>query len=468
MTQIKIEQPRIEETEIPMNEKQSPRSLALTILEEVRRDDRYANISLKEHLRSNNLDERDTAFVSRLVYGTLEKQITIDCLLEKLAKMNRVKPLVRNILRLGAYQILYMDRVPDSAACNEAVNLCKRHGYFPLKGFVNGTLRNLSRRKQDLLVVDPQMSKAEQLSFQYSFPLWLTEKWVSDYGQEKAEAIMKPMEDNDGVSLRVNAGKTTPANLKAELAKAGAEPRNGTHMSEAIRLTGMGDPERNPRYQQGHFTVQGESSMLTSHVVDPQPGEVILDACSSPGGKATHMSELMGGVGRVLAWELHPHRLELVKQNQKRMDAKILEPMQMDASVFDPRWEGVFDRVLIDAPCSGLGILHKKPDIMHKVNPKDLKELPLLQMKLLAACSAYVKPGGVLVYSTCTINPGENQQVIQAFLTGHQEFTLEDPSHWLPSTVRDALEEDGTIQLIPSLHRTDGFFIARMRRSLSQ
>lgn len=443
--------------------KNSSRGVALQILKEINHDGSYANISLKRHLKNSSLTERDIAFVSRLVYGTLEKQFTIDLILEKLADMKRVQYWIQNILRMGAYQILYMDKVPDSAACDEAVKMCKAYGFTGLQGFVNATLRNVSRNKEKLLTINPSMSDAEKLSFEYSFPLWLSEKWIDDYGLKTAEAIMKPMEDDDGITVRVNTNKISTDNLKYKFLQTGIDVQDGFHMKEALHVFNIGDIEENLFFQQGLLTVQSESSILDTHVVDPQPGENILDVCSSPGGKAIHMAERMLEKGQITALDVHLHRVDLIRQNIKRMKAEIIQPVAADAAVFHTLWENYFDRVLVDAPCSGLGNVHKKPDIKLNITQKSLEELPALQKKILDVCCKYVKLGGVLVYSTCTINPAENQNVILNFINEHPNFQLDDLSPYLPNTLLENTK-DGMIQLIPSKHQMDGFFISRMRR----
>lgn len=448
----------------PRNQKYDPdRHAALQVLKEVNQDKRFANISLKEILRNRSLTGRDAAFVTQLVYGTLEKQITIDYLLGKLADLRRVNPWIVNILRMGAYQILYMDRVPDSAACNEAVKLCIAHGLFALKGLVNGILRNLARCKEELKIPDPSLPFAENLSIKYSYPLWLVEKWIKDFGKETAEDILKPIGANNITTIRVHSSNTKDR-LKELLRPHGMEVQDGFHLSEALCLSNIGDIESNIYYQKGFFTVQGESSILVSHIVDPKSGETVLDACSSPGGKAIHMAELMNGQGRVAAWDIHPHRVDLIERNRKRMGAEIVQPLVMDAAIENAEWMNKFDRILIDAPCSGLGIIHKKPDIKLRLTPNDLKGLPEIQAKILSACSLYLKPGGVLVYSTCTINPEENHDIVAGFLRNHPDFLLEDPLSFMPDTLHTAVQ-NRMVQIIPSRHRIDGFFIARLRRT---
>lgn len=439
------------------------RHTALKILKEVNHDGKYANISLKENLRGETFSDRDLAFITQLVYGTLEKQITLDYFLKKFAKFKRVNPWIMNILRLGAYQIIYLDRVPDSAACNEAVKLCKKYGLFALQGFVNGILRNLSRNKDKLVLPDEKLSASENLSLQYSYPKWLIEKWINDYGIQLTEDIISPAKTGDAISIRVNTMRISPADLKARFKDLGIAVEDGHHLDEALRIVNIGDIESNPLYQSGYFTIQGESSMLDAHIVDPQPDEVILDACSAPGGKAIHMAELMKGQGQVQAWDVHEHRVDLIKRNKTRMGAGIVLPKANDAAILKEDYIDKFDRVLVDAPCSGFGIIHKKPDIKLKADPSELKDLVRLQSRILNTCSKYVKPGGILVYSTCTINPQENEDMVHGFLAEREDFHLEDPSPFLPDPLRSAIK-DGMIQLIPSRHLTDGFFIARLRR----
>ncbi|HOB21149.1 MAG TPA: 16S rRNA (cytosine(967)-C(5))-methyltransferase RsmB, partial [Candidatus Atribacteria bacterium] len=380
------------------------RQIALKVLIEVNRDGKYANISLKDNLRAFNLTDRDAAFVAQLVYGTLERQLTLDHFLNKFTSMKKANPWIINILRLGAYQILYLDRVPDSAAVNEAVNLCKKHGLFALSGFVNGVLRNIVRSKESLRLPDKSLTRVENMSLVYSFPIWLTEKWIKEYGELTAEHIMRPPQAEDVLSIRANTLKIEPETLAEKLSMRGVQAEKGLYIREALRLKYPGDIEEDPLYKNGYFTIQGESSMLVAYTVAPRPWQTVLDACSSPGGKAIHMAELMGNKGKVYAWDVHEHRVDLVRANAKRMGADSVIPEVMDASRHSPELDEYFDCVLIDAPCSGLGVAHKKPDIKLKVTPHGLEELVRLQERILDSCSRYVKPNGVLVYSTCTIN----------------------------------------------------------------
>ncbi len=440
------------------------RQIALIVLKEVNDDGKYANISLKEHLKGAGLDNRDASFVTQLVYGTLENQAVIDEILKEFANMKKVNPWIENILRLGCYQIVYLDRVPDSAACNESVKLCTKFGLKPLRGFVNGVLRNISRKKDSLDIFTTEPGDAESLSAKYGLPLWLTRMWVKEYGIEAARGILKSPRGSDWVTIRMNRSKTNRENLIIRLKEQGVELMEGFYFKNALRVRGIGDIQSNPLFRQGFFTVQGESSMLVCHTLCPKPGETILDACSAPGGKAIYIAELMENTGKIYARDIHEHRLDLINRNRARMGVDIMDVGIQDGTIFNPDMEETMDRVLIDAPCSGWGVLHKKPDIGLRIRKEEVESLYRLQKRIIKNCSQYVKIGGVLVYSTCTINPWENEKVIEGFLKESPEFVLEDFGEHLPQSLKSSVIRDGMIQLIPGLHNVDGFFIAKLRR----
>ncbi|NLI59973.1 MAG: 16S rRNA (cytosine(967)-C(5))-methyltransferase RsmB [Clostridiales bacterium] len=442
------------------------RQIALIILKEVNEDGTYANISLKEHLGQSKLDHRDAAFITQLVYGTLENQAAIDQTLGKFANTKRLSPWVENILRLGCYQIIYLDRVPDSAACNESVKLCQRYGFKGLKGFVNGVLRNISRNKgklDTLKASDP--TDAKSLSDMYGFPLWLVEMWIKEYGIESTRGIVKSSIDPDWVTIRINRRKTRSEELAKKLKDQGVEVKPGHYFDNALRVKGIGNIETNPLYQEGLFTVQGESSMLVCQILSPNPKEQVLDACSAPGGKAIYIAELMDMDGRIDAFDIHSHRVELISKSKQRMGASIVHSKIQDATVFNSKYEEKMDRILLDVPCSGWGVLHKKPDIRLRIRKEDLDSLYQLQWDILSNCSLYLKPGGSLVYSTCTINPWENEKMIEKFLKKYPKFTLESFQEDLPDALKDSVIQDGMIQLIPGREGIDGFFIAKLRRA---
>ncbi|HHZ12932.1 MAG: 16S rRNA (cytosine(967)-C(5))-methyltransferase RsmB [Caldicoprobacterales bacterium] len=442
------------------------RKTALIILKQVNEDRKYANISLKENLDKFRFQERDASFITQLVYGTLENQAFIDNVLRRYAKMKGVNPWVENILRLGCYQILYLDRVPDSAACNESVKLCTGFGFNALKGFVNGVLRNISRNKEELKASKQSPVDTGSLSSLFGIPLWLVELWVEEYGIQSVRDIVKSTMDTNFTTIRVNGVKMTRDELVDALEQQGIDSTKSPYFDNALRVNGIGNIQLNPLYKKGMFTVQGESSILVCKILAPKPGERILDACSAPGGKAIYIAELMNMSGKVYAHDIHDHRVELINKNVERMGMKNIETRVQDATIFNPKMEDSMDRVLIDAPCSGWGVLHKKPDIRLRIEKKSMESLYRLQWDILDNCRRYVKPGGILVYSTCTINPWENHKVIEKFIRKYPEFVMEDLSRELPQNLRDALMGEGMIQLFPGRHGVDGFFIAKMRRTV--
>ncbi|MFY9177554.1 MAG: 16S rRNA (cytosine(967)-C(5))-methyltransferase RsmB [Caldicoprobacterales bacterium] len=441
------------------------RRIALIVLKEVNEDQKYANISLKEHINRAKLDERDAAFATQLVYGTLENQGVIDRVLRQFAKMSRVNPWVKNILRMGCYQILYLDRVPDSAACNESVKLCQMFGFAPLKGFINGVLRNISRKKDSLRILKETPTDLKSLSSLYGFPLWLVEMWAKEYGIEATRKIVKSSVGSSWTTIRINRRKTSRDEIIERLKKQGAEVKKGLYFDNALRVKGIGNIQSNPLYQQGLFTVQSESSMLACHILNPKPGEYILDACSAPGGKAIYLAELMNMEGKIYAFDNHDHRVGLINKNRERMNAAIVHSRVQDGTKFNPEFEENMDRVLLDVPCSGWGVIHKKPDIKLRISKEDLSSLCQLQWDILENSSRYLKYGGMLVYSTCTINPYENNKLVERFIKEHPEFVLEGFDKELPDGLKSFVIQDGMIQLLPNKEGLDGFFIARLRRA---
>lgn len=440
------------------------RETALKILYETNVKDKYANISLKRHLRLNLFNERDTHLITKLVYGTLEKQITIDWVLKNFADLHKINPWIHNILRMGCYQILFLEKIPDSAACNESVKLCKKIGYPGLSGFVNAVLRNISRQKHELGFDKVNGDDPVSLSLRFSYPEWLVRKWLEDFGLDYTLKIVSPVEQDDYISIRVNTLKTDTARLEQSFEDLKMPVSSGLYMKDALRILKAGDVEKHRLYSDGLFTVQDESSMIVVNVLDPLPGERVLDACAAPGGKTTYISEKMADMGQIIAWDIHENRVDMIAKNMTRMGSSIIYPLIQDAGVMITEYKEKFDRVLVDAPCSGLGVSHKKPDIKLKIKPEGIDSLLKAQWSILSNCANYVKIGGVLVYSTCTINAEENQGMIAKFLNCFDNFKIYPIDDLLPEVLRGRLSPDGTIQLIPSRDFIDGFFIARFKR----
>ncbi|UKI20698.1 MAG: 16S rRNA (cytosine(967)-C(5))-methyltransferase RsmB [Oscillospiraceae bacterium] len=368
----------------------------------------------------------------------------------------KLKPVIQDILRLSVYQLIYMN-VPDYTVCDEAVLLTVRTGKQALKGYVNGVLRNIARNKENIVYPDAQKEPEKYLSVKYSWPIFLVREAIKDLGFTKAEAALSynavPMN-----SVKANPLLCGDERLFELLKEKGAEPRRGTLQSDVIYIKGnaaLGEK----LFENGFYSVQSEPSAMVCRAVDPQPGESILDCCAAPGGKTVCMAEIIGN-GSITACEYHKHRCDLIFANAQR--CKVRDKVKIiNADMTQPQKElGLYDRVLVDAPCSGLGVVGSKPDVKLTLTPEKLKEIRQVQKKILDNCCNYVKPGGVLVYSTCTIRPEENSKQVNSFLSKHPEFTIDNIN--APEAVKT---REGFIQLLPWRDGVYGFFIARMRRA---
>lgn len=442
------------------------RATALKTLYEIFENGAYSNIALGKQLEAGELSELDRAFSTELVYGTIKWKLTIDWIIKQFSsvKPGKISPWIMNILRLGIYQLLYMDRIPVSAACNESVTLAKRYGHSGSSGFVNAVLRNISRSKDKISYPDEKREPVKYLSVKYSYPEWMVEKFLLVYGQGFAESLLSAGNAVPEVTVRVNTLRTSREELIEELKKDGVEARPGKYTADAVVLVNPSSLQRLSAFKKGLFQVQDESSMLAGRILDPKPGDLVIDVCSAPGGKATHMAQLMGDKGLILARDIHEHKIKLIDEAAQRLGLNIIKAEIFDASQKDEVNYMKADRVLLDAPCSGLGIIRKKPDIKWTRTAAETSQLPGLQDTLIEAAAGNVKPGGVLVYSTCTILPEENQRVIEKFLKNHTEFELDDIAGLVPGELHEHIEKKGMLNLFPNRDGIDGFFMARMIR----
>lgn len=430
------------------------RKTALGALLKVDSGDGYSNIVLDETLKRSAFSAADSAFISALFYGTLERRITLDwCISRYLGRKIRISPYVREALRLGAYQILFMDRVPVSAAVNESVSLVKQSAEYRAAGLVNAILRKICDNKVSLLNIDE--STPENVSVKYSVPLWLVKNLISDYGEQNALDFCKASLEPPPVYIRVNTLKTTAPELKSALTAQGISVSD-TPLATALRLDRPGSVEGNPLFMQGLFFVEDLASQICVAVLSPNPGEDVLDLCAAPGGKSFAAALLMENTGRLVSCDLYPGRCSLISDGAKRLGINIIETICNDSAAMPP--DGLFDKVLCDVPCSGFGIIRRKPDIRYK-DPDSLKGLVPIQTAILENGAAAVKPGGRLVYSTCTLRKSENQKVADRFLAAHPEFERED----IAAPVK-SVTDDGCLTLMPQYGGTDGFFIASFKR----
>lgn len=439
------------------------RRLALVALSDVARAGAYAGLALDKQLRASSISPEDKRLATSIFYSALENRLRIDYLLGQFLG-RKPEPILEDILHIAVAQILFMDKIPDHAACDQAVRLTKRFGRESASGMVNGVLRNLMRARDagELTYPDRTQFPVRYLSVMYSLPEPLVKRLVDAYGEAEAERMIAYRPDERVETVRPNALQMDDEAFEAYAARKGWSWRPGP-VPGCLVLTRPGDLTGDPDFRAGAYSVQGPSSMLAALAMEPKPGMQILDACAAPGGKSCLMAERMNNTGRVYAWDLHPHRVELIKAAQARLGLDNLRPAVRDASVFRPDSEGVMDGVLVDAPCSGLGVMINKPDIKYRQSEQSIAGLVEAQRAILEACCRYVRPGGLLVYSTCTVLPEENGEQVRAFLARHPEFEPDLETGWLPEALRPLVRE-GTLQLQAHLNGMEGFFIARMRR----
>ena len=405
----------------------------------------YANLRVKQ--LTSCLPEREANLAAALVYHTLDHLLTIDYYLAHFVKGTQ-KPVIRGILRLGVCELLFLS-TPAHAAVSESVALVKDVGKDGLSGFVNAVLRNIERNRASLPAFPAE--PASRLSLQYSYPEWIVREWIDRFGETQAEALLScPAAP---ICVRAQYPFTRDA-LQAALPVASVV----NHLDEnSLALASGFDLAAHPLFSEGKFTVMGEGAMLACRALGDMTGKRVLDACAAPGGKSAYLSSLAKNDIDLTCFELHPHRKELLDKTLARLTV-LAHTMCHDAAADDPAFHAAFDGVLIDAPCSGLGLLSDKPDIRYSKTDADITALVSIQRSILETCAAYVKPGGVLVYATCTISRRENEEQTKTFLQAHHEFLLEK--------IPIPLENEGQLQLLPHLHRTDGFYIARMRRCI--
>lgn len=446
------------------------RNAALQVLLSVEREGAYANLELQKLARSEKLNSQDTSLLTELVYGTLRRQGTLDWVIDQFSKVpvSRMNYIIRSIVRMGVYQLLYLDKVPARAVCNEAVELAKSRGIRGLAGFVNGLLRTISSKKGEIAYPDPNEKPALYLSLKFSHPLWLVERWLERFGIEETAALCKANNEPPAVVLRCNTLKTTPEQLLKQLTKEGLVVHPSALVQEGVIVEKAAYLAELKSFQAGLFTVQDESSMIASLVLNPTPGSMVIDACSGPGGKTTHLAQLMKNKGRILALDVHQHRLDLIESACKRLGVTIVETMLLDARKLPEKIREKADYLLVDVPCSGLGVIRRRPELRWRVEPGDLPLHAQQQLEILGQAASCLKTGGKLVYSTCSTEPEENTGVVNSFLMEYTEFIPEDLTALLPFPLADERDQldakRGYLQLLPHRHGTDGFFVSCFRK----
>lgn len=437
------------------------REVSLRILLEFEKTDAYSNLLLDSELKKLDLSELDKAFVTRLVYGVITYKRTLDYIISKLSKikMKKISSPIINILRLGLYQIYYLDKIPNSAGVNESVKLAKKYGHQASGNFVNALLRNAGKSSKEAFFEDIK-DKKEKLAISYSYPDWIVELYIKQYGIDRTGDILKVNEEELVDCIRVNTLKTTREDLLNELSEFNVKEgrvKDILYTADIKRLL-VSD-----LFNKGLFTIQDEAPSLVGHIVKPKEGEEILDICAAPGGKTTHLAQLSNDKAKITAFELHEHRCKLIEKLCIRLGIKSIKVEQKDATLFDESMVEKFDKIVADVPCSGLGVIRRKPDIKWNTKEEDIEELTKIQYKILTNASKYLKTGGVLVYSTCTNVYAENEGVVNKFLEENKEFKISKIDN-IPEDFMKHVYNDGMLELSPDKNNCDGFFICKLTK----
>ncbi|MFS0727765.1 16S rRNA (cytosine(967)-C(5))-methyltransferase RsmB [Paenibacillus sp. 1P07SE] len=447
------------------------RSVALDTLVKVTGGQAYSNLQLNRALQAAELSRADAGLATELVYGTIQRLNTLDHVLQRFVTkgLHKLDPWVLQLLRMSAYQLIYLTRVPPHAAVHEAVELAKQRGHRGISGMVNGVLRSL-QRSPDKLSLPAGLPPDERISLVHSHPLWLTRRWIAAFGEETTEAMCRANNEPPHASIRVNRQRKTREEVLALLAEEGYEAAPSPLAEDGIVVSQGGNLADTIGYRNGWWTVQDESSMLVAEAAAPRSGMQVLDCCAAPGGKTTHLAERMGDAGVVRANDLHPHKRQLIEAQAERLGLHSILAMTGDAAQLGEQLEAAsLDLILLDAPCTGLGVIRRKPEIKWHKSEADIDSVAEVQARLLEAAVPLLRPGGRLIYSTCTVDHTENAGQVDRFLQAHPEFAL-DPG-W-PQPLLERLRSggvlgetfDGRVQLLPQHFGTDGFFIAALRK----
>ncbi|MDJ0617568.1 MAG: 16S rRNA (cytosine(967)-C(5))-methyltransferase [Calothrix sp. MO_192.B10] len=443
----------------------SPRQLAFIALRDVHKG-AYTDIAIDRALQKGNLDDRDRRLLTELVYGSTRRQRTLDAIIDRLGKKkSHQQPKdLRTILHLGLYQLRYQQKIPPAAAVNTTVQLARDNGFAGLTGVVNGLLRQYIRLVDSPTepLILPE-NPVEKLGILHSFPDWIIEVWLEQLGFASTEQLCIWMNKTPAIDLRINPLNSSLGEVELALQAVGVECQRLTNLPQGLRLiSSPGNIQNLPGFKEGWWTVQDSSAQLVGYLLDPQPGEVIIDVCAAPGGKTTHIAELMGDRGKIWACDRTPSRLRKLQQNAQRLGLNSIEICPGDGRSFS-QFNSIGDRVLLDVPCSGLGTLHRHADARWRQTPAKVEELALLQRELITHAATFVKPGGVMVYATCTLHPMENESVINSFLASHPHWQIEHPVKESP--LATYASPQGWLKVLPHQHNMDGFFMARLRKT---
>lgn len=443
----------------------NPREMILEILLQIEEGE-HSHIAIRSALSKYQfLPRQERAFITRVCEGTLEYRIQIDYILDSFSKVtvDKMKPPIREILRSAVYQLRYMDSVPDSAVCNEAVKLTQRKGFYNLKPFVNGVLRTIAREMDQVKFPSREENLVRSLSVEYSMPEQLVERWLEAYGEETTEKILKDFLEEKPLTVRCRTYLNSQETIVKSLTDQGVKVEPAPYLPYACHISGFDHILALDAFINGKILVQDVSSMLVAEAADPQKGDYVIDVCAAPGGKSLHVGDKMEGFGTVDARDVSQYKVNLIEENIRRTNSINVQAKVQDATIFDQESELLADIVLADVPCSGYGVIGKKPDIKYRVTPQKQEEIVILQRTILDRAANYVKPRGTLIFSTCTIAKEENEENMMWFLQNYP-FKLESLDPCLPEELHSETTALGYLQLLPGVHKTDGFFIAKFRR----
>ena len=436
------------------------RRLAFKTLYDIERNKNYSNISINKNFKDIDISDQEKGLATELIYGVIENKYYLNYIIDKLSKIKskKMSTYVKISLWLGIYQILFLDSIKDHAAVNESVALIKKYDKKS-SGFVNAILRNVIRNKENIIEIDKK-DIVEYLSIKYSYNQWLIRKWIEEFGQEFTEDLLEANSEKPNLYIRANTLKINRDELINKLREQGIDCSKVNGIDEAIMVKNLKNIENNKLFKEGYFTVQDISSMLVGKVTNPKEEKLVLDVCSAPGGKTTHLGTIMKNTGQVISRDIFDHKLKLINNTVKRLGLKNIKVENFDALNIDENSIDKFDYVICDVPCSGMGIIKRKPEIKFK-KEEEIKDLPIIQKKILNNASKYVKLGGNLIYSTCTIHDEENINIVKEFLNINDNFELVP----IDEVNVDLDNQDkGYIKIYPNIHGMDGFFIAKLKR----
>lgn len=439
------------------------RDVAVETLLQIEKNQAYSNLLLNSMIKKHQINDKDIGLLTEIVYGTLQRRDTLDFYMAGfIKKSKKIEEWVRILLQISIYQMVYLDRIPERAVLFEAVEIAKKRGHKGIASLVNGVLRSIQR--EGLPDIEEIADRVERLSIKTSHPKWLVKKWIDQFGYEEAEKMCEINLLPPTQTARVNQMKTTVEELITDLTKKGIAVEPGDLSEDAIKGV-KGNLALTNEFSGGLLTIQDESSMLVARALNPQQGELVLDACAAPGGKSTHISERMKGSGTIYSLDLHEHKVKLIKQQAERLQLQNIFPEALDSRKVGVRFEKEsFDRILVDAPCSGFGVIRRKPDIKYTKTQEDVLKLASLQSQILEAVAPLLKRDGVLVYSTCTIDQEENSAVVQKFLDTNPDFERDESVIKLLPEKLHRYVNNGEVQILPQYFETDGFYIASLRK----